>query len=336
MEPPGAHIVGIPLPSFPGLTFRRFRGTEDLASMAEVVTRSREADGYELVKTIDELAAEFTNPPDFDPAADVVLAEAEGRIVGLARMWRRERQGGTLGYQHSVELVPEWRRPGLRDALFDYNERHAGSLAAQDSKKRPHLLALWAYAEENEWKALAVRHGYRETQHFLDLVRSLDDLPEIPLPEGIEVRPAMPADVRKVWDLDREASREEWGFSEARYDDAHLDAFRRSPDFQPDLWQLAWDGDTLVGMVLPFILDEENRRYGRRQGHTENVCVREGYRRRGIARALLARSLRVLRDRGMDEATLGTEVENPHRALRVYESLGFRIVEHFTWYEKPL
>ena len=324
------------LPILPDVTYRRVRGRDDFSQMAAVITRSREADGVELVTTADGLAADFEHPTDFDPASDVLVVEANGSIVGLARMRQDRRADGTLAYVHSVELVPKWRGRGLRESLFDYNEHHARSLAKSDPTQGPRVLALWANDEENEWKALAVAHGYRPVQHEIDLVRSLEDIPEAPLPAGIEVRPVKPEDVQTVWDANREAWREVWDYSESDWDAAHLEAFRHSPEFQPDLWQIAWDGDTVVGMVLPYIIEEENRRYGRLRGHTEGVYVREGYRGRGIARALLARSLRVLKERGMEEATLGMEVENPHDPLRLYEGMGFTTVKHFTWYQKSL
>ena len=302
--------------------------------MAATITRSREADGVELATTVQDLVVDFEHRRDFDPATDLLLAEADEDLIGLARMWREDRADGTRAFRHSVELVPEWRGHGLREMLFEHNEGHARVLAAPDPEGRRHVLALWANDEENDWKALALRHGYTPVRHELDLVRSLDEIPELSLPPGIEVRPASPGAVAAVWDAIRTDEKEAWDYAEASVDDAHLEAYRRSPEFQPDLWQLAWDGDMLVGMVLPFILQEENLRYGRRRGHTEGVYVREGYRRRGIARALLARSLRLLKERGMEEAALGTSAENPYRALRIYEGLGFRVVKHFTWYQK--
>ncbi len=322
-------------PSFPGVTFRRFRGPEDFAPMASAITRSREADGVEFATTVEDLAADYEHPLDFDPATDVLVAEVRGTIVGLARMWHDERADGTRAYRHSVEIVPEARGGGLRDALFDYNERRARTLAAPHVKERPRVLVLWANDGENEWKALVLRRGYTPVRHEIEMVRPLDAIPDFRLPAGIKVRPAAPEDVRAVWDAVQVGEREAWDFAEASVDDDHLEAFRRSPRFQPGLWQLAWDADTLVGMVLPFILEDEIRRYGHRRGHTESVYVREGYRGRGIARALLARSLRALKERGMEEATLSTSVENPHAAFRIYEAMGFRVVKRFTWYQKP-
>ncbi len=323
-------------PIVPGVVFRRVRTGSDFPQMADVMTRSREADGVELATAVEDLVAAYEHPVDFDPGSDVLVVEAHADIIGLARTWRDQREDGTLVYGNSVELVPEWRGRGLREALFEYNERHARALAGKDPREGPRVLVLWANDEENEWKALAVRNGYRPVQHEIDLVRSLEDIPEAPLPADLEVRPVTPKDYRAVWDSGRESSRWMWNYSETHLDDAHFEAFQHSPEFQPDLWQIAWDGERLVGRVLPFILEEENRRYGRRRGHTESVYVREGYRGKGIARALLARSLRALKERGMDEATLGMEVENPHGPLRLYEGMGFRVVKHFTWYEKAL
>src|SRR3970282_1470345 len=65
------------------------------------------------------------------------------------------------------------------------------------------------------------------------------------------------------------------------------------------------DGDQVSGMVLNYINEEENQVYDRRRGYTEDIAVRRPWRRRGLAGALIARSLETLRERGMDEAAPG-------------------------------
>jgi ribosomal protein S18 acetylase RimI-like enzyme len=106
--------------------------------------------------------------------------------------------------------------------------------------------------------------------------------------------------------------------------------------FDPSLWRLAWDGDQVAGMVLAFVNATENAEYNRRRGYTEDICVRRPWRRRGLARALIARSLRGLRARGMTEAALGVDTENISGALRLYESLGYRPVQRWALLRKPL
>ena len=58
--------------------------------------------------------------------------------------------------------------------------------------------------------------------------------------------------------------------------------------------------------------------------------------RRGVARALIARSFQALKDRGMEEAALGVDVENPSGALGLCESLGFQRDKGEICYRKPL
>jgi len=263
------------------------------------------------------------------------VAEADGKMIGLARVWRENRESGRA-YGHSVELLQEWRGRGIREKLFLYNERHIRKIAKKDGDEGAAFIELWANDSDNDWKSIAVSNGYRPVQHVLEMVRSLDEIPEMPLAAGFETRPVGREHYRKIWEADKEASRHDRDFSESKWDDRHFQSFMKTSVFQPDLWQVAWDGETLAGMVLNYIVEEENRQLGKKRGHTEHVFVREQYRGRGLARALLARSLKVLKDHGMDEAVLDMEVENPYDPLRLYEGLGFRVAKHFTWYQKPL
>jgi ribosomal protein S18 acetylase RimI-like enzyme len=88
--------------------------------------------------------------------------------------------------------------------------------------------------------------------------------------------------------------------------------------------------------VKTFINVSENEKYQRRRGYTEGISVRRPWRRRGLARALIVRSLRDQRDRGMTESALGVDSENISGATRVYEDCGFRPVRRYGIYRKPL
>ena len=102
------------------------------------------------------------------------------------------------------------------------------------------------------------------------------------------------------------------------------------------LWRVAWDGDEIAGQVRSFINQAQNERMGRLRGYTEFISVRRPWRRRGLARALIAASFPLLRARGMTEAGLGVDTQNLSGALRVYEGCGFVPVSRETTYQKPL
>jgi ribosomal protein S18 acetylase RimI-like enzyme len=53
-----------------------------------------------------------------------------------------------------------------------------------------------------------------------------------------------------------------------------------------------------------------------------------------VASALIARSLRDLRDHGIAEAALGVDAENASGALQLYEALGFRRESMHIAYQK--
>jgi len=304
--------------------------------MTNVINLSRAADGVDFVITEKDLTIQFTNPLDFDPDEDVLVTEAEGRIVGLARVWRKSRENGGCSYGHSVELLEEWRDKGVRECLFHHNEDHIRRMAKIDGKEEASVFELWTNDAENQWKSIVLDNGYRPVQHELDLIRGLDTIQEFPLPEGIQVRPVDPSHYEAIREANREAWKRDWNFSKEDWNEEYFRAFMKKSAFQPQLWQVAWKGDLLAGMVLNYIIDEENMQLGTKRGHTENVFVREQFRGIGLARALLSRSFRVLKDRGMEEAMLSAEIENPHGALRLYEGMGFKVVNHLTWYQKPL
>ena len=96
------------------------------------------------------------------------------------------------------------------------------------------------------------------------------------------------------------------------------------------------ESNQVAGQVKPWIDAEQNATQGRRRGFTEFISVGKPWRRRGLARALIARSLAAQKEQGMTESALGVDSENWSGATRVYEECGFRVVKQHTVYRKPL
>jgi ribosomal protein S18 acetylase RimI-like enzyme len=99
---------------------------------------------------------------------------------------------------------------------------------------------------------------------------------------------------------------------------------------------VAWDGDEVAGAVINTIYAAENATAERKRGWLDSVFTRRAWRKRGIAAALIARSLHVLADRGVRVAVLGVDADNPSGALRLYESAGFHTTERGTAWRKPM
>jgi ribosomal protein S18 acetylase RimI-like enzyme len=155
-----------------------------------------------------------------------------------------------------------------------------------------------------------------------------------PLPDGLEVRPVTPELLPRLWDAMNEAFVDHFGG-----DDTSPAAYRRwsqDPDLDLSLLSVAFEGDEIAGGVLGYIVAEENEVQGHQRGWTDPVFTRRPWRRRGLASALLGRTLVLLRDRGMTSAQLGVDTENAYQAFDLYERHGFRMVRAVSEWHKPL
>jgi ribosomal protein S18 acetylase RimI-like enzyme len=317
--------------------------------MADIINGSKEADGLEWVTTAEDVARNYRHLVNSDAERDVTFVDVNGRPAGYSRVWWMEEQDGRRYYLHFAYLLPLWRRDGIRRSMLRRNERRlreiaAGHLQAGACAGLVDGQAFQAFASDTEshWEALLLDEGYEAVRYGFSMVRpGLGDATDEfvaahPLPTGLEVRPVEPEHVPLIWDAAREAFRDHWGYSEDEWSLENLRGWQESPTYDPALWQVAWDGDQVAGMVQNFVDAAENAAYERRRGYTEGICVRQPWRRRGLARALIARSFRLLRQLGMEEAALGVDAENLSGALRLYESMGFRQVKRHTTYRKPL
>jgi mycothiol synthase len=322
-------------PAIPGLGFRLFRGDSDFPKMIAVLEASRDADKLEEVSTVERLAQAYANLKNSDPYRDLVIAEVNGEAIGYKRVeWRLETDGTRI-YFHFGMLRPEWRGKGIGRAMLRHSEGRLREIAA-GHPEGPKFLETWVVSTQSGLEELVASEGYTPVRHEYYMVRpDLENIPDLPLPGGLEVRPVEPEHYRAIWEAEVEAFKDHWGATEPDEQDYRhwLDG---DDHFQPHLWQVAWDGDQVAGMVRNYVNAEENAKYGRRRGYTENISVRRPWRRRGLARALIARSFRMHKDLGMTEAALGVDTQNPTGALQLYESMGFQVVRSSTNYRKPL
>jgi len=321
-----------------GLVLRAYAGEVDIPEMVRIQNAEWESDGLGYRETIGELLASFSHISDqFDPARDLTIAEVGGRMVGHARRDWVDTNDGLREYRSRGAVDPAWRRRGLGTALLSDGERQLSALASTHETDRPRVLGTFTEGRSPGAQALAEGTGYRQVRWFFDMERPglQVELPVLPaLPDGLEVRPVLTEQLLQIWRADIEAFRDHWGGG-----DESEQAFRRyqdAPDFDPSLWVVAWDGDEVAAAVVNTIYPAENEAIGRRRGWLDSVFTRRAWRKRGLASALIVRSLHVLAERGMETAMLGVDADNPSGALRLYESFGFAVTDRGQAWRKPM
>ncbi len=251
-----------------------------------------------------------------------------------AQVWRIPRDG-ELVFEVGGHVVPAYRRRGIGRALLGENIRRARERAAADTTGMPALLGGFADEREVAGRALLEGAGFELVRHFFLMRRpDLGTVPEPSLPAGLEIRPVTPDQYRAIFDGEAEAFRDHWGHREPTEDDYRL-TFEH-PELDTSLWAVAWDGDEVAGVVQTWIWPEENARLGVSRGWLERISVRRPWRRRGLGGALTAAAMVRLRERGITEAMLGVDAENPTGALGLYERLGFVVDKRERAYRRAL
>lgn len=324
-------------PDIPGLTFRGFQGEQDYPAIVDVLEGCKEVDQFELTTTVEGIARSFRHLHNCDPYKDMLFTEMHGHVIGYTQVWWQEEPDGTRHYDHFAILLPEWRGKGIRRSMLLFNECRAKKIAAEHPRGNPRFFQAWADDTEVHWIALLVREQYKPVRYYFFMVRSLlEPIPDLPLPEGFKIRPVQPEHYWTIWRAADESLQDHWGGSDLT--DEALKEWMEKPTFNPGLWAVAWDTTNyqVAGVVLSSIDEEENQEYNRKRAHIGPIGVRRPYRRKGLASALIAQSLKGLKDFGMTEAVLNADSENPTGALQLYERMGFSTAKQFAVYRKPM
>jgi mycothiol synthase len=303
------------LPAIDGVSWRMFRDG-DFVDMTRLLNEDLDVGGHSTFLTVEEVTNGFRGIDGFDPHTDILVAEADGVPIGYVAAATWKELDGTQILFHAGRVTQPWKRHGIGTAMLGWAH---GRL---DELKDDGATLIRTTGVSPSTTEFMTKHGYEVTQHEAILVRpNLDDIPDIPLPAGLEVRPVDEGDLRAVYEAEVEHFKDHWGASEES--STWWESFQDDPHRDMSMWQIAFDGDRIVGIVRPYVSEAENEHMGRKRGYTEDISTSRDWRGNGVARALIARALVVQRDRGLEESALSVHVENPHGAYRLYESMGF-------------
>ncbi|MBN1147816.1 MAG: GNAT family N-acetyltransferase [Anaerolineales bacterium] len=251
------------------------------------------------------------------------------------RLWH-DRQGKLVAYailgedpSFDCQVLPEYEWCGIEAEALDWAEAHIGQLRERQAERWSGNLVSGARQDDAKRIAFLERRGFRYRGEFaeVNMLRSLDEpISESVLPPACQIRAL--AETGETSDR-AGAQRDVWQpWTVGNVSDEDYIRFMRLPGYHRDLDLVAVAEDGVIAAYVNCWLDPLNR-----IGDFGPVGARPAYRRQGLTRAVLLEGLRRLKARGMQRVCVSTGVSNTP-ALRLYESIGFKIVNKYLDYVK--
>lgn len=310
----------------PGFKLRPLK-ISDADAVAQLVYAACLADGDAIAAiSAEELIHEWQNP-GFDVDNDgFVVQTPEGRVAGYAELINVQ---GHSTLEMNGNVHPDFKGRGIGTTLLRTVEKCARqimSLAESDAR-----VVIKTTLNKNDVAGIALHQNesYLPIRYHWRMEITLEGpLEEPSFPEGIELRPFIPAEHEAaVWQAENEAFRDHPGSHERPLEEWRRDRIE-DPEFDPSLWAVAWDGEEVAGYSV--------NRHRMGIGWVRNIGVRRPWRKRGLGQALLLHSFGEYYRRGMRTIGLGVNANNPTGATRLYQRVGMHPASEHITYEKEL
>jgi GNAT superfamily N-acetyltransferase len=294
---------------------------EDCVEWARLLNAIEESYGTEEFVGAEDLADDLSDP-DVDPRRGTIAAFSRGSMVA----WAGLRASAGADDRHEMRLLggvhPGQRGRGLGTRLLAWTDQAA--LALHRACRCGGQLALSASCPADQQDALALfaGAGYKQMRWFHFMSRDLGtEVPYRPAPDDTQIS----GYAAELSEVARQVLNRAFG-DQRGSTEWTAESWQRwvvSPAFRPAFSFLAHLGGQPAGVLMALEYDAFAQATGRRECYIATVGVTGPARGRGIASALIGRSLAAARADGCNVATLRVDAESPAGTLSLYERIGF-------------
>jgi len=224
---------------------------------------------------------------------------------------------------------PGWRRLGHGRQVLSWQMTRARSWYAETLTEDVGRLQMIGHVDETHHDRMRLfrRFGFHPLRWYADMSRPLTGpLPRVAVPDGIKIvrySRAMSEDVRIAHNA---AFADHWGSQPVEVERWQEECTRSS--FRPEWsWVALADSGNRTGAVAGYAMSsaypQDWDASGIKEGWTDRLGVRPEHRGRGLAKAMLVRTMESFRAAGLDAAGLGVDADNPTGASGLYQSMGY-------------
>jgi mycothiol synthase len=221
---------------------------------------------------------------------------------------------------------PELRGTPQAEAMYLWAEQKL--IEETRHANRDSIAMFWVSEHDDFLNPWLTGRGYAIAYRDVFMNRDLAALPEPIRPDGFTVRSCHGVD-----EVEARARAQHGSFSSTAPFDRYVARFKRfmqSPVYDPDRDVVAASAEGSIGAFCITWLDPVNR-----SGLFEPVGTHPDFQRKGLGKAVMIEALHRLQRLDMERAIVCTGEEN-QAAIRLYESVGFKITDRFGFYKKKI
>jgi mycothiol synthase len=317
------------LPTDPsGLDWRPLRRA-DLADLDQLISAAEHADDPSSRHSPAELHEAFDGRGADPERYAVVGRDVDGTLVAYG--WDHPQAADVSPRRvHLAGTVhPAWRGRGIGRAVLAWQISRARDLHAETRQAEHGPLQVIAYADEKQTaqRALYECFGLQPTRWLADMFLTFSGPPPtITVPPGVRLVPLSHKLLEAVRMVHNEAFADRWGAQP-------IDAVGWDEQLNRRASRLSWSWVALdaatsevIGYVTNAAHEQDWAAQGFSEGWTDRLGVRPCWRGRGVASALLLRSMHSFYEAGLDAAGIGIDADRPLEAFGRYQRLGYEVV----------
>jgi len=312
------------------LDIRNFVVGRDEEKWARIASVAYE--DYEDFRSVSvEEMKRMESSPSFD-GSGMFIAELDGTPIGIVKASVDKFREEKKGFISWLGVLPKHRRCGVGKALVQK--------ALESLRERGMEIAETALDSDRE---ICVRLfeglGFKLVRSSSFMRMSLEKIPSnIGENRDVTLRKLSiesEEDIVLLNKLDNECFKEHFNFRPVKIEETRHQLLK-NPWFKWQAYFFAKLKSEIVGYIGIGIDEKYNKEKKAKSGWINDIGVLKPLRRRGIGTALMLKGLHELRNVGMEKALLYVDNENPTKAKKLYEKVGFKTVKTTLIYQKKL
>ena len=305
----------------------------DAAALAALFNEIAEHDDTPERLSTDTMAHELESAYVPLDERTIVGRTPEGAVIAYSTMYHREGETDEDRVYIATYVRPDHRKP-LDEPLADWAiDAGKHELASSVSPRR--YVCAWLYKSQQEAADRFLRRGFDPVRHWWEMERSLGESVAAVGEEGFSILAWADEYGPATRAVHNAAFQDHWG-SVPMGEDAWQTRMLESPGFRPDLSFVAVADDRIVGYAYNEVYEEDWEAAGQSESWIGALGVLREWRKRGIATALLTRSMQAMKDGGLEAAMIGVDSSSPSGAQHLYQSVGFRTKTMGTTWQKEI